>query len=344
MGGRAVNAGDQARNAGPSSPPHAALCYSDTEQLSAAAASYLAKAARADSRILAVATPSVSNVVEDTLPGSVDVEFADADDWFTAPGRAMRRFDEYLSDHEATGRPLAILAEPVWPEHDAVRCRAWHRCEALWALSAPYEAVSMLCLHDVRRLAPSIVSTARRSHPSVAADDVWEPSSDYTDPRKLCEELAAEELPTPGGTPSTIEFGSAELPAVRGFVARNAVLARLVPARVDDVVTAVNEIALNAVVHGGGHGCLRCWRDPWQLVFEVDDHGCGQPDQVAAYIRPRREQLLDSGLGLWIANQLSDVLEVRGGPGWRVRIYILLRPPERPDMGPPAGDPPDRLD
>lgn len=311
----------------PFSSAHAALLYSTVDELAAAAVPYLVEGARAGHRVVAVTGEDFRDVVSDRLPDDVDVEFADAEAWYVTPGQAMRRFDEYLSHRETTGQPVSILAEPVWPEHDVVRRRAWHRCESLWPLGAPPDAVSLLCAHDVRRLAPGIVGTVRRTHPTVVTASGQQPSADYTDPQVLCDEWAADGLPTPGGTLSMMEFDIGDLAAVRSFVARNARLARLAVHRVDDVVTAVNEVALNAVVHGGGHGCLRCWRDPWQLVFEVDDRGDGRPDQLAAHVRPRRESLLDSGLGLWIANQCSDVLEVRYGPGWLVRLYTFLRAP-----------------
>ncbi len=328
--GGAVEEQPKARG-GPLYPSrHAALFHAGPDEFAAVAVPYLVDAARSGERVVAVMTDQTRDVVATGLPDDVDVEFADAHAWYITPGQAMRRFDEYLSQREASGQPVSILAEPVWPDHDLIRRRAWHRCESLWRLSAPPDAVSLLCAHDIHRLNPGIVETARRTHPSVITPSGREPSTGYTEPRELCDELAAGELPAPGGTLSMMDFDIGDLAAVRSFVARMARLARLAVHRVDDVVTAVNEVALNAVVHGGGHGCLRCWRDPWQLIFEVQDRGEGRPDQLAAYVRPRRESLLDSGLGLWIANQCSDVLEVRDGPGWLVRLYTFLRAPVAP--------------
>ena len=76
------------------------------------------------------------------------------------------------------------------------------------------------------------------------------------------------------------------------------------------LVAAVNEIATNSLQHGGGHGELRVWTDDGWLLCEVSDQG-----HLAAPLAGRLPPAPDEGAGLWLANQLTDLLQIRSTPG-----------------------------
>lgn len=98
-------------------------------------------------------------------------------------------------------------------------------------------------------------------------------------------------------------------------MSRHAIAAGLDPARAVDLVLVVNEVASNSLLHGGGSGTLRIWQEDGQLVCDVFDAGrfdwplaggqCPAPDQ-------------EGGRGLWLANQLCDLVQVRSLPGGTV--------------------------
>ena len=106
---------------------------------------------------------------------------------------------------------------------------------------------------------------------------------------------------------------------LRRLVARHALDAGLTSARTSDLVLAVTEVAGNSLKHGGGEGVLRIWQDPLTLFCEVRDRG---------YIRQplvdREKPLLDtSGRGLWLVNQLCDLVQVRTNEsGTVVRLHM----------------------
>ena len=83
-------------------------------------------------------------------------------------------------------------------------------------------------------------------------------------------------------------------------------------ARTADFVLAINELVGNSVRHGGGGGELRLWREGDFVVGEVSDRGT-ITDPLAGRRRPTPDQ--DSGRGLWIANQVCDLVEIRSEPG-----------------------------
>jgi anti-sigma regulatory factor (Ser/Thr protein kinase) len=80
----------------------------------------------------------------------------------------------------------------------------------------------------------------------------------------------------------------------------------------DRVVVAVNEIATNAVRHGGGTGRLELWRVGDLLYCRVTDHGVGlSPDHVIQ-LPPTHTT---SGRGLWLAREGSETMTVRREDG-----------------------------
>ena len=83
---------------------------------------------------------------------------------------------------------------------------------------------------------------------------------------------------------------------------------------------AVNEVATNSVRHGGGRGMLRIWQEPDALICEVRDGG-RIDDPLAGRRRPGGAQI--GGYGLWLANQVCDLVQVRSyADGSAVRVHM----------------------
>jgi anti-sigma regulatory factor (Ser/Thr protein kinase) len=109
---------------------------------------------------------------------------------------------------------------------------------------------------------------------------------------------------------------------VRRLTEAEAEAAGLSGSRAIDLVTAVNEVAANSIRHGGGEGELRSWRETGRLLVQIGDRG-QITDPLAGRIRPAVEQL--GGRGLWLANQLCDLVQIRSGSdGTVVRLCMAL--------------------
>lgn len=122
----------------------------------------------------------------------------------------------------------------------------------------------------------------------------------------------------PGRELGRVEFGPGDLRLVRELV-RNIARERI-PDRADNAVLAVHEVAVNSILHGGGHGVLHIDETADSLVFTVEDEdGTGGMPQV----RPVDEQAT-SGRGLMIARQLSDNLTIEARPR-RTRVGVHLK-------------------
>jgi anti-sigma regulatory factor (Ser/Thr protein kinase) len=116
-------------------------------------------------------------------------------------------------------------------------------------------------------------------------------------------------------------FTASDLASVRRLVEEEATAAGLPPERISDVVFAVNEIATNALRHGGEPASIRVWHQAGRLLCEVRDSGKVTPNSVAA---PRLKPKIGSGggFGLWAARQLCEAIEFRADKsGTVVRIH-----------------------
>jgi anti-anti-sigma factor len=113
---------------------------------------------------------------------------------------------------------------------------------------------------------------------------------------------------------------------VRRLAAQHAVTAGLAD-RATDVALVASELATNSVRHGGGGGALRLWRQAAALICEVRDHG-HVVDPLVGRRRPVGTQI--GGRGLWVVNQLCDLVQVRSSTaGTTVRVHICSTSGER---------------
>jgi anti-sigma regulatory factor (Ser/Thr protein kinase) len=89
------------------------------------------------------------------------------------------------------------------------------------------------------------------------------------------------------------------------------------------MVLAVCEIATNALQYGGGSGEASVWSEDGAFVCEIRSAG-SIPDPLVGRLRPPAGQ--GRGYGVWIANQLCDLVQIRSGEhGTTVRVHMTTR-------------------
>jgi anti-sigma regulatory factor (Ser/Thr protein kinase) len=238
------------------------------------------------------------------------------------PARIIPAWREFVSEHAAPGVPVRGIGEPIHPQRSAVELVECHRHEALLNLAfADTPAFWLLCPYDTETLDPAVVETARRTHPAVV-EDGRPCGSALFEGLDVVAAPFADPLPDPPADAEELEVDLDALSALRRFVRGRAVGAQLSTERTRDLLVAVNEVATNTVRHGGGRGRLLVWREAGALVCEVRDRGrIEQP--LAGRERPRRGQ--SGGYGLWLANQLCDLVQVRAfAAGGAVRLHMRI--------------------
>lgn len=300
---------------------HEALLYEGDEQFLAGAIPFIVGALTAAEPIVVAVDRAKIGLLRSKLgAGAEFVHFADMREVGANPARLIPAWREFIDARAAQGRRIWGIGEPIWAgrsEAELVECQLH---EALLNLAfADAGPLSFLCPYDMGALEAGVIAEAYRSHATVLQDGTRRESHSF------CGAAAAaapsvEPLTEPPGRVAERTFTAGGLAGVRQFVAGRARVAGLSSARGDDLVLAVNEVASNSVRHGGGSGTLRVWRESGSLICEVRDRG-RLHDPLAGRRRPDLEEI--GGHGLWIVNQVCDLVQLRSFPdGSAVRIHM----------------------
>jgi anti-sigma regulatory factor (Ser/Thr protein kinase) len=167
-----------------------------------------------------------------------------------------------------------------------------------------------------------VLEEAKRNHPHVVEGNERHESRTYRGLGDVATPFD-EPLPEPTGAPVRYTFGAGAEPlsAIRRYVGNAAAEIGLDRERTADLVLIVNEVATNSIRHGGGSGVLRIWEDGSSLIAEVSDAGRIE-DPLVGRGRPATDR--GSGFGLWLANQLCDLVQIRTFPtGSVVRLHVV---------------------
>jgi anti-sigma regulatory factor (Ser/Thr protein kinase) len=248
------------------------------------------------------------------------VLFADMNEVGANPARIIPAWRRFLDEHAVGGRPVRGIGEPIWSGRrpdELVECQ---RHESLLNLAfAEAPAFRLLCPYDTTSLDDDVLEEAVRSHPFVVEEGRRRPSPSYRGLPAISAPFS-DPLPQPPASVQELSFDRESLHAVRRLVATRAADAGLSIGRLNDLVLAVNEVATNSVRHGGGFGTLRVWMGTRWLVCEVEDLGRIE-NPLAGREQPTAEQ--QDGRGLWIANQICDLVQVRTlSEGSVVRMHL----------------------
>src|SRR6266702_985358 len=112
-----------------------------------------------------------------------------------------------------------------------------------------------------------------RTHPELVVGDQGQHSAAYANPMAFAAECDRQPLPLPRAVTATLPFDGGNLWRLRRFVTRYARRVGLAEVRLQELVLSVNEVAANAIRHGGGHGTVRLWVEGGALVGEIADPG-----------------------------------------------------------------------
>jgi anti-sigma regulatory factor (Ser/Thr protein kinase) len=297
---------------------HEALLYrSNTEFLDATSA-FIKQGVAEGAPTLVVVDAGKIEQLRSVLGADADaVEFADMATVGQNPARIIPAWREFVDRHQRTGRGLRGIGEPIWPgrgRDELVECR--HHEALLNVAFADTPSFWLRCPYNATALDPAVVQEAHGTHPFVSTTNHRGTSSDYggTDPH----ELFQEPLSAPPAHASRLHF--TQVAPVRRFVAGEAETSGLDRRAITDVVLAVGEVTTNSLRYGGGTGTVSLWVDSGTFVCQVEDHG-HILDPLAGRRSPGATQ--PDGRGLWIANQLCRLLQIRtSADGTTIRLHF----------------------
>lgn len=295
---------------------HQALIYEDAEEYLAGTVPYLQAGLDAGQRILVAVGPTQTDLLRREFDATAPaIEFADMREVGRNPASIIPLWREFVDEGEA---PVRGIGEPVWAARTVAALEECRLQESL--LNFAFDdgpAWDLLCPYDAATLGDEILDLVGHSHPCVCRHGRSEPSPSFVrEP-----DWFGGALTPPKSTPTTFSFGIGGLGEVRRRVTAAAERAGLGPRETADLVIATSELAANSVMHGGGVGTLRLWQEDERLMAEVEDRGCIE-EPLVGRLRPPVEQ--EGGRGLWLANQLCDLVQIRsGGGGTVVRLHVL---------------------
>ena len=303
---------------------HEALLYSGHDGFLAGTVPFIRAGLEADEPVLAMVGATKIELLREALNGTAgDVHFADMHEVGSNPARIIPAWRQFIDDYGSPGRPLRGIGEPIWAERSPAELVECQRHESLLNLAfADGCAMRLLCPYDTHALDGTVIAEAHRSHP-VIVEDGAERESDRYHGIDVVAAPFAHPLTAPPPDAATLPFTRETLDAVREFVAVQAGRIGMDATRRADLVLAVNEVATNSVVHGGGDGTMLVWREGEGLICELRDGGRFD-HPLAGRERPRPDRV--GGHGLWLANQLCDLVQVRSfATGTVVRVHLRRR-------------------
>jgi anti-sigma regulatory factor (Ser/Thr protein kinase) len=300
---------------------HEALLYDGPDDLTARAVAFVREGLDGGEPVLVALTRDKLEPLAAALgPDAARVQQVDMGQVGRNPARLIPALQRFLDDHVAPGAPARGVGEPIWagrPPDEVAECQLTE--ELINVAFGDRAGFRLLCAYDAEALTSDVLRAARCSHPLVTEDGRTVPGA--TRAADGSEPLAHEgTLPPPPRPFDALAVERRTLREARALVARRAAEAGLPGWRVQDAVRAVHELAANSVRHGGGHGVLRIWRTEDALVCEMRDRG-HIADPLAGRRRPAGDAV--SGRGLWLATQVSDLLQIRTGPDGSVLRLIM---------------------
>lgn len=297
---------------------HEAFLYSGPDEFRTGTMSFIRRAIDAGDPILVVVSEAKIGLLRRELGADAEhVQFADMADVGDNPARIIAAWQAFVQAH--AGAPqLWGIGEPVYPERSPTELAECQLHEAL--LNVAFDASTpfwLLCPYDLDALTTDIIDEAQRTHPFVARDDERRPCGTFQ-PIDVAHPFARPVPPRPADA-AHMSFEPGGLRRMRAFVAGQAGRAGLEREPAAAMVLAVNEVATNSLRHGGGRGELRVWQDGRSVVCEVSDRG-----HITAPLAGRLPPSLSTGDGggLWLANQLCDLVQIYSSPdGTAIRVY-----------------------
>ncbi|HEU5104508.1 MAG TPA: anti-sigma factor RsbA family regulatory protein [Solirubrobacterales bacterium] len=298
---------------------HQALIYESAEEYLAGTAPYLRAGLEAEQPVLVAVGPEQTELLRGELGADAElIRFVDMREVGRNPASIIPLWAEFVDEGE--GMPVRGIGEPVWAARSTAALDECQRHESL--LNFAFDrgcAWDLLCPYDAAGLGDEVLEQVARSHPLMHQNGRSARSATFV----RDEDCFGGELPAPAATPEVLSFGLKDLTQARRLVTETAERVGMEPAEVADLVTATSELAANSVMHGGGSGTLRLWQEDERLLVEVEDRGQIE-EPLVGRIRPDVHQ--EGGRGLWLANQLCDLVQIRSGEaGTTVRLHVLAR-------------------
>ena len=285
--------------------------------------------------VVVACTEVTTELLQKALADRPEVVWVDWDDVYdNGPAAAITAVRRLGERYRVDGVPVVrLVLEPFagpdpdtwreWQRYDAVLDHQLHEAELLGD-----DPLQVLCLCDTRRIPEPLVAAARATHPFLQVDGEEQPNPDHVDAEEYLLGLPVPAEPLESTEPLLRADGVRDLRGLRRDLTQRATDATLPPGSgpaLEDFLLAVDEMTTNALRHGRPPVDLRLWAGEKRLVCTITDHGAGLQDPFIGYGPAHGADLSLGGMGLWLARQLCDHVDITTAEdGVRVRLTTDL--------------------
>ncbi|WP_111766904.1 MEDS domain-containing protein [Nakamurella deserti] len=295
---------------------HEALLYHDHDEYLDTVVPFLREGVeRGEHVLVAVVEPAGDEIRERLGDAAGEVAFVDMSDLAANPARIMPALTTLVESHHHDGRAMRVLGQPVWAGRRDVEIVESRLHEGLINLVIPPDApLWLICPYDASTGDPEVAEHAAHSHPVMLEKGDYRGSTGYTGAWYV-ENMFRRALPPAPDDAEVRTFRRAEIGEVANRVLATAFRAGLSVERSHRLAAAMRELASDATV--GDTAVLRVWTDADAVVCEIEDPLVAAPvvGRVPTTTRAARK-------GLWLANQTSDLIQVRSTEaGTTVRVH-----------------------
>jgi anti-sigma regulatory factor (Ser/Thr protein kinase) len=302
---------------------HEAFFYDGYEAFVAGSVEFLSEGLGNGEHVVVAVVPEKIDMLRAALRGQADhVTFIDMAECGRNPARVIQVWADLMEAAALRGSKVRGIGEPIWPGRSDDEIVEGHLHEALLNVAFPAPTRLLLrCPYDVSRLDTDVVRTAEMTHPLLVRDQGRGVSRAFA-PYDLVTSAFHEPLSGPVEVDEEIDYGPGDLSTLRAVMAGMAAVHGMPHEAAEALVLSVREIAANSIRHGGGNGRMRAWVERGSLVCELSDAGHIRESMVGR-LRPGPDD--ESGRGIWLVNQLCDLVQIRSSSsGTVVRLHVAV--------------------
>jgi len=284
---------------------HEAFVHDSDAEFVRRAAAFVGEGLAAGETIVAVLPPERIALLRDALgPLHQHVRFSDMTVAGGNPARLIPFWRGVLEQHPG---PVRALGEAAYPGRNAAEYDEVQLHEALTGIAfADDRSFRLYCAYDASVGIDPTATHAGLSGAEALAEKTFRTALDDVPDR-------AERW----------DFGPDELGQVRQWLSGHAASHGVSRDRLEDLSLALHEICTNSIRFGGGCGRLAVWIADGALICDVTDRG-RIDDLLVGRVLPPLDGL--GGRGVWLANQLCDLAQLRSGDDLtQVRLHTRLR-------------------
>jgi anti-sigma regulatory factor (Ser/Thr protein kinase) len=305
---------------------HDALIFESPSELVDLAVPFLLEGLEVGDAAVIAAGSRISDVLREAVDGDPRVHVLERGDVYRArTPAAITTFRRLAEQRVADGATRVRVVGEVDFGRTERDWLEWLRYESVINQALGDWPLWGLCVFDAQRIPSPLLESAMQSHSSVVTPDGRRPNPAFVPPADYLRTLPVPPEPLEATPPRLDAPDVADFIGLRHAVARELATVPAPRDLIEDFLLAVDEMTSNALRHGGPPVGLRLWIGPDRVVCTITDHGPGWDDPFAGYGPAHGEDLSRGGMGLWLARQLCDHVDISAdSDGARVRLTVRV--------------------